>query len=64
MTKKFIDRIFANHVIDTKKYRYKVGDHIADLGNSSKPCIMRMPLKFVGTIKEFRNDSWEEVWCK
>lgn len=64
MTKAFINKVLLNHVVDTKKYRFKVSNHTADFGNSSKPCIMCMPLEFVGTIKEFRSDSWEEVWCE
>ena len=64
VTDGFINKVLNKCVVDGKKYRFKVSNHTADFGNSSNQCIMCMPLEFVGTIKEFRNDSWEEVWCE
>ena len=37
VTDGFINKVLNEGVVDGKKYRFKVSNHTADFGNSSKP---------------------------
>jgi hypothetical protein len=52
MTKKFIEKVLYMGTVDTKKYRYKVGQDVD--GNT---IIRRLPIEYLDTTAAL--DGWE-----
>jgi hypothetical protein len=52
MTKKFIEKVLYMGTVDTKKYRYKVGQDVD--GNA---IIRRLPIEYLDTTAAL--DGWE-----
>ena len=51
ITKKFIEKVLHDRIIDTKKYRYRV--------NESSGYIERIPIEYLDTTKVL--EEWEQV---
>lgn len=51
MTKKFLEKVLHDRVVDTKKYRYRV--------NESTGYIERIPIEYLDTTKAL--EGWELV---
>ncbi|WP_440972155.1 hypothetical protein [Megamonas funiformis] len=65
MTKAFINKVLLNHVVDTKKYRYRayiVTSKYHTFNSDMRFAIKRIPIECVDTKVILNEDMWEEVW--
>lgn len=51
LTRKFVEKLLDDRIIDTKKYRYRV--------NESTGYIERIPIEYLDTTKAL--EEWEQV---
>lgn len=51
LTKKFLEKVLHDRIVDTKKYRYRI--------NESTGCIERIPIEYLDTTKAL--EGWEQV---
>lgn len=61
MTDKFIMKVLRERIVDTKNYRYCVGERIE--GNKYYQIIKRLPKEYLGTTASLDRENWEEVFC-
>lgn len=51
ITKKFLEKVVCDRIVDTKKYRYRV--------NESTGYVERIPIEYLDTTKAL--EGWEQV---
>lgn len=54
MKREFIQRIFREGVVDTRKYRYVIKWYCDTYGE-----IRRLPLEYLDTTRALNKDNWE-----
>lgn len=67
MTRAFIAKVLRNHVVDTKKYRYRayiVTSKYHAFNGGIRFAIKRIPIECVDTKVILNEDMWEMVWCQ
>lgn len=55
LTKKFVKRVLAEGIVDTKKYRYHKTVHFGNL------MIERLPIEALDTMDAIADDDWEII---
>lgn len=59
MTRFFIDRVFNERLVDTRKYRYLTDIRFID--GSWQCCLIRLPLSLLYTVEALNPDNWEVI---